>query len=75
MEIKVDLFPQIQKREKQIGRPLTSREIAHYSGIHETTISAYRNKSVKMVRLETLAKLVKYFECQPGDLLSMKEVS
>jgi DNA-binding Xre family transcriptional regulator len=74
-KVQIDLFPQIQKRETQIGRPLTSREIAHFSGVHETTISAYRSKAVKMVRLETLGKLAQYFECQPGDLLSMKEVS
>jgi DNA-binding Xre family transcriptional regulator len=73
MEIKVDLFPQIQKRETQIGRTLSNREIAHHSGVHETTISAYRSRGVKMVRLDTLAKLVQYFECQPGDLLTMKE--
>ncbi len=72
---KIDISTQIQKRETQIGRSLTSREIAHFSGVHETTISAYRSKSVKMVRLETLAKLAKYFECQPGDLLTMKEGS
>lgn len=74
MKVKVDLFIQIQKRETQLGYTLTSREIAHFSGVHETTISAYRSKSVKMVRLETLAKLAKYFECQPGDLLSMEKV-
>lgn len=75
MEIKVDLFPQIQKRETQIGRDLTNREIAHFTGIHETTISAYRLRKVKMVRLDTLARFVKYFECQIGDLFTMEDVA
>jgi DNA-binding Xre family transcriptional regulator len=75
MEIKVDLFSQIQKRETQIGRNLSNREISHFTGVHETTVSAYRLRKVKMVRLDTLAKFVQYFECQPGDLLTMKEVS
>lgn len=73
MEIKVDLFTQIQKRETQIGRNLSNREIAHFTGIHETTVSAYRLRKVKMVRLDTLAKFVQYFECTPGELFSMKE--
>lgn len=75
MEIKVDLFPQIQKKENQIGRDLTNREIAHFTGIHETTISTYRSRKVKMVRLDTLARFMKYFECQIGDLFAIKEVS
>lgn len=75
IEIKVDLFPQIQKRETQIGVTLTNRMIAHHSGVHETTVSAYRLRKVKMVRLDTLAKLVDFFECQIGDLLKIKNVS
>lgn len=73
--LRINLFPHIQTKESQLGRELTSREMARLSGIHESTFSAYRSGRISMVKLDTLQKLAVFFECQAGDLLSLKEVS
>ena len=73
--LKVYLFPKIHEKEKQVGHMLTNRDIARATGVHESTLSAYRNGNVKMVRLDTLQKLANFLGCNAGDLLSLKEVS
>lgn len=69
-KLRVNLFPYIQKKETELGRTLTSREMARAAGMHESTFSAYRNGHISMVKLDTLQKLANYFECSAGDLLS-----
>lgn len=73
MELKVNMFPHIQAKETALGRPLTNREMARESGIHESTFSTYRAGIVKMVRLDTMQKLADYFGCMAGELLSLEE--
>lgn len=72
MKLKVNMFPLIQAKETVLGRPLSNREMARDSGIHESTFSTYRNGIVKMVRLDTMQKLANYFDCAAGDLLSVE---
>lgn len=73
MELKINMFPHIQAKESALGRPLTNREMARDSGIHESTFSTYRAGIVKMVRLKTMQKLANYFGCLAGELLSLEE--
>lgn len=73
--LKVRLFPHIHEKEKMLGHMLTNRDIARASGVHESTLSAYRNGNVKMVQLETLQKLADFLGCAAGDLLSLRDVS
>lgn len=74
LTLKVHLFPHIHRMEEELGRNLTNREIAARAGVHESTLSTYKNGAVKMVRLETLQKLARFFECRPGELLSEEVV-
>ncbi len=73
MMVKVNMFPFIQRKETKLGRSLTSREMSRGADIHESTFSAYRSGSVRMVKLDTLEKLADYFGCAPGDLLVKAE--
>lgn len=73
MGLKINMFPHIQAKESALGRPLTNREMARGSGIHESTFSTYRAGIVKMVRLDTMQKLANYFDCLAGELLSLEE--
>lgn len=50
-------------------RKLKAREVAAAIGIAETNLSLLKSGKVKGVRFETLARLCRVLDCQPGDLL------
>ncbi|MCG8558604.1 MAG: helix-turn-helix transcriptional regulator [Hyphomicrobiales bacterium] len=50
-------------------RKMRSKELAERVGITEQNISLLKSGKVKGVRFETLAKICKVLDCQPGDLL------
>ena len=50
-------------------RKMTSKTLSQIIGISEQNISVLRAGRAKGVRFETLAKLCKALDCQPGDLL------
>lgn len=50
-------------------RKISSRELAARIGITEANLSLLKRGHVKGVRFETLAKLCRELDCQPGDLL------
>ncbi len=50
-------------------RKMKSRELAERVGITEQNISLLKSGKVKGIRFETLARICKVLECQPGDLL------
>ena len=51
-------------------RKLKARDVAAAIGIAETNLSLLKSGKVKGVRFETLAKLCRVLDCQPGDLLA-----
>ena len=51
-------------------RKLKAREVAAAIGIAETNLSLLRSGKVKGVRFDTLARLCRVLDCQPGDLLA-----
>lgn len=50
-------------------RKISSKELAARIGITEANLSLLKRGHVKGVRFETLAKLCRELNCQPGDLL------
>jgi putative transcriptional regulator len=54
-------------------RKISSKELAARIGITEANLSLLKRGHVKGVRFETLAKLCRELDCQPGDLLEYDE--
>lgn len=54
-------------------RKMRSKELAKLIGITEQNLSLLKNGKVKGFRLETLDKLCRELDCQPGDILSFKK--
>ncbi|WP_299848205.1 helix-turn-helix transcriptional regulator [uncultured Roseovarius sp.] len=52
-------------------RKMKSRELAEHVGISEQNISLLKSGKVKGIRFETLARICKVLDCQPGDLLDV----
>lgn len=51
-------------------RNMTADELAQAIGIHANNVSKLRTGDISFIRLETLAKLCRVLDCQPGDLLT-----
>ncbi|MEL6572754.1 MAG: helix-turn-helix transcriptional regulator [Pseudomonadota bacterium] len=54
-------------------RKMKSRDLAAEIGITEQNLSLLKSGKVKGIRFETLAKICKVLDCQPGDLLEAEE--
>jgi putative transcriptional regulator len=50
-------------------RKMKARDVAAAIGMAETNLSLLKSGKVKGVRFDTLAKLCRGLDCQPGDLL------
>lgn len=50
-------------------RKMRSRELAEMVGITEQNISLLKSGKVRGVRFDTLERICKALQCQPGDLL------
>jgi putative transcriptional regulator len=50
-------------------RKARSKDVAAYVGITETNLSLLKSGRVKGIRFETLDRICRYLECQPGDIL------
>lgn len=50
-------------------RKMRSKDLAHQIGITEQNVSLLKSGKVKGVRFDTLARICRALECQPGDLL------
>ena len=72
-KLRVNLFPHLMKKHAELGREVSSKEIAREIGMHQSTLSAYKNGKLERVQLSTLQKLAEYFSCQAGDLLSVED--
>ena len=54
-------------------RKMSVTELSEKVGITMANLSILKNGKAKAVRLETLEKLCKALDCQPGDLLEYAE--
>lgn len=54
-------------------RKMRSLELAEKVGITQANLSILKNGRAKAVRLETLDKICRALDCQPGDLLEWKD--
>lgn len=54
-------------------RKISSKELAARIGITEANLSLLKRGHVKGVRFETLTKLCRELDCQPGDLLEYED--
>ena len=54
-------------------RKMSVTELSEKVGITMANLSILKNGKAKAVRLETLEKLCKALDCQPGDLLEYVE--
>lgn len=52
-----------------VERKVKSKDLAAHLGITEANLSLLKNGKLKGVRLETLDKMCRFLDCQPGDLL------
>ncbi|PQQ23786.1 helix-turn-helix domain-containing protein [Photorhabdus hindustanensis] len=54
-------------------RKVKSKELAAVIGITEQNLSLLKNGKIKGIRIETLEKICKHLQCQPGDILEYVE--
>ncbi|KGM27808.1 transcriptional regulator [Photorhabdus luminescens] len=54
-------------------RKVKSKELAAVIGITEQNLSLLKNGKIKGIRIETLERICKYLQCQPGDILEYME--
>ena len=54
-------------------RKMRSRDLAAAVGITEQNISLLKSGKVRGVRFDTLARICKVLQCQPGDLLEYRD--
>jgi putative transcriptional regulator len=50
-------------------RKVKSKVLAEHIGITEANLSLLKQGKVKGVRFDTLEKICRYLDCQPGDIL------
>lgn len=54
-------------------RGISSKELAKRIGITPANLSILKTGKARGVRFETLGKICKILDCQPGDILSYEE--
>ena len=67
MEILVNLDVMMAKRK------ISSGELAERIGITPANLSILKTNKAKAIRFSTLAALCRELQCQPGDLLEVKD--
>lgn len=63
----------IAEKEIRDNRKLTYRTVAEEANIPVSVLTSYASQNVGRFDGETLQKLCRYFNCQPGDLLVYTE--
>ena len=53
-------------------RKMRSKELAEHIGVTEQNVSLLKSGKVRGVRFETLEKICKALDCQPGDILEYR---
>ncbi len=73
------IFPKlvklVGKKEGELGRRLTNREIAEITGVHERTIGRWmRGEPMVGVKGDVLLSLLDFFGCTLDDLIEVRRV-
>ena len=65
------LLKLIHKKEDEMGRRLTVRELAKGSGVSQKLIYRWLDPKIRVTRFDekTITRFCNYFDVQPGDLL------
>lgn len=67
--VKFNLDALIGKKMAELGRHLTLVEISEATGVSQNRLVDYRKNKAGAIKLETIATLCDFFDCEPGDLL------
>jgi putative transcriptional regulator len=51
-------------------RKMTLIQLAEAVGLHVNSVSRLKNGDISFIRLDTLGKICRALNCQPGDLLT-----
>jgi len=54
-------------------RKVRSKDLAEFVGITEANLSLLKSGKVKGIRFETLVKICEFLQCEPGDILKVRE--
>jgi putative transcriptional regulator len=54
-------------------RGMTLTELAEHAGVTVVNLSVLKNGRARAVRFSTLTAICRVLECQPGDLLTMRD--
>ena len=60
-------------RRRHGRNKIRSKDLAEIIGITEANLSLLKNGKIKGFKIETLEKLCRALNCQPGDLLEFSE--
>lgn len=71
--VKINLDHLIGLRMASLGQPITIKEISEATGISQNRLIDYRKGRADTIKLETIARLCNYFNCQPGDLFTLEK--
>jgi len=63
----------MQQKSEREGRRITQADVAQAIDVAQGTLSRWVGNKVDCLNTEILAKLCDYFECEPGDLIVIRE--
>lgn len=73
MRIQVNLDAQIARKMLAENRQIQLKEVAEQTGLSENRLIAYRKQRGRAIKFDTLISLCRYFDCTPGDLLTLAD--
>ncbi|WP_347253195.1 helix-turn-helix transcriptional regulator [Leminorella grimontii] len=73
--LKVNLRDVMEKYQSQTGMKMTYDVLATKTGISKSTLESIATREDYNTRLSTILKLCEFFNCQPGELLELKQVA
>lgn len=69
MAIKFRLRQLMEDRKMKTGENITYRVIEEKTGVSKTTLSAMSNQRMRQIGINTIERLLDFFECEPNDLI------
>lgn len=67
-QIKLRINELMAEKSVRDGVELTATDVARAIGVSHNTILAYIRGQAQQPNMSVLARLIAYFECEPGDL-------
>ena len=69
-----NLFAVWRRREAELGRRITYRDVQADTGLSVATLSRWMTNQVTRFDAETVQALCEYFHCQVEELLQLEDV-